>query len=273
MVNRYINEYDSSILSNYFKDIKHSEPLSPEEEIDLAIKIKEGDEDAVERLVLSNLRFVISIAKDYQNQGIPLSDLINEGNMGLIRAAYKFDHTKGFKFISYAVWWVKQSILQFINDNSRLIRLPTNVINKVSSIKKEQNDFQLLNDGEFVEGYEDLDMELSAYHNNNCTSIHKTINEEGDELVDILGYEEEEDYYEVTDHLKEELNNALSLLEDRERDIIECYYGINTDHEAMTLEGIGDKYGITKERVRQVKERAIKKLRNSAYNLYKVLNE
>jgi RNA polymerase primary sigma factor len=281
MGKKFINNYDTSVLSNYFKDIKNSKPLTSDEEVDLAIRIQNGDLDAVNKLVTANLKFVISIAKDYQNQGIPLSDLINEGNIGLIRAAYKFDPERKFRFISYAVWWVRQSILQFINDNSRLIRLPTNVINKISSIKKELNQYELKNGYTAITdlGLEGdcIHSEIEAYNNNICTSLNNKINPFGDdddnEFTDIIGYEEEEDYYEVTEHLKEELGKALSGLDERERDIIECYFGINRNTEAMTLEGIGDKYGITKERVRQVKERAIKKLRHNAYNLYKVLNE
>jgi RNA polymerase primary sigma factor len=279
MKNKFINNYDASILNNYFKDIRTSEPLTSEEENELAVRIQNGDEDAVKTLVTANLKFVISIAKDYQNQGIPLADLINEGNMGLIKAAYKFDATRGFRFISYGVWWVKQSILQFINDTSRIIRLPTNVINKIAMIKREHNDYELVNgytsynDVEFDE-LSCTDSDIEAYNNNTCTSLNNKINEDGDELIEVIGYEEEEDdYYDVTDDVKEELDIALSGLDERERDIIECYFGVNRTTEAMTLEGIGDKYGITKERVRQVKERAIKKLRNNAYNLYKVLNE
>lgn len=278
MGNKFINNYDASVLSNYFKDIRESEPLTSEEEVELAESIQDGDVNAVHKLVTANLKFVISIAKDYQNQGVPLSDLINEGNIGLIKAAYKFDSTKGFRFISYAVWWVRQSILQFLNDNSRTIRLPTNVINKISSIKKEHNDYELINgetsisDMDF-DDYNCMGSEIDAYNNNICTSLNNHIGPDGDEYGDLIGYEEEDDYYEITDPVKMELEKSLSGLDERERDIIECYFGINRESEAMTLEGIGDKYGITKERVRQVKERAIKKLRHNAYNLYRVLNE
>lgn len=278
MGNKFINNYDASVLSNYFKDIRESEPLTSEEEVELAESIQDGDVNAVHKLVTANLKFVISIAKDYQNQGVPLSDLINEGNIGLIKAAYKFDSTKGFRFISYAVWWVRQSILQFLNDNSRTIRLPTNVINKISSIKKEHNDYELINgetsisDMDF-DDYNCMGSEIDAYNNNICTSLNNHIGPDGDEYGDFIGYEEEDDYYEITDPVKMELEKSLSGLDERERDIIECYFGINRESEAMTLEGIGDKYGITKERVRQVKERAIKKLRHNAYNLYRVLNE
>lgn len=276
MSKKYINfDYDDSI-SKYFKDVRKSKLLTYSEEIELAKRIKEGDIRATNKLVESNLKFVVSIAKDYQGQGLPLSDLINEGNYGLIKAASKFDHTKGFRFISYAVWWVRQSIIQSLNDNARIVRLPANVINKISYLNKEIAKFEYANEREPVFG-EILDKDkdtASMLSFPKCASLNDVINEEGDELIELIPSDvESEDKLIIDERIKNQINKTLEILDEREKSIIECYFGINTQCEAMTLEAIGDKYGLTKERIRQIKEKAIRKLRHNAHDLFSLINE
>lgn len=274
MSKKYVNFDADDSISKYFKDVRKSVLLTPEEEVNLAKRIKKGDHLAIEKLVNSNLKFVISIAKDYQGQGLPLSDLINEGNYGLIKAATRFDHSKGFRFISYAVWWVKQSILQSLNDNARTVRLPANIINKLSYINKQINKFELVNEREPSYG-EILDKDseiIDVINYPRCTSLNDIINEEGDELIELIPSEEEEET-RITDRIKAELDETLATLDERERAIVESYFGINTDCEGMTLEAIGEKYGLTKERIRQIKEKAIRKLRHNAQSLFDLINE
>ena len=267
MSNKYLNLNQDDCITKYFKDIKNTKILSKNEEIELAIKIKNGDKLATETLVSSNLKFVIAIAKEYQGNGVSLSDLINEGNYGLIKAASKFDHTKGFRFISYAVWWIRQSIIQSLNDNSRTIRLPSNVFNKINNDKKELDRIKLSGLYDF-----DDNNKLNKIEIPSCKSFNVEINEDGSELQDILYFEEEDNFYDINDTIKIELNRALSILTEREREIIELYYGLNDDIEPATLEGIGDRFGLSKERVRQIKERAIRKLRFNSEDLYDILN-
>jgi len=278
MSKKFVTNYDEDSIGKYFKEVRKSELLTPSEEIDLAKRIQEGDEVAVELLVNANLKFVISIAKEYQNQGLPLADLISEGNYGLVKAAMRFDYTKGFRFISYAVWWIKQSIIQSLNDNSRMIRLPANVILKLAKIRKELAKFEMENEreastGEIInEGDED---ELTILETPTVNSLNKTINEEGSELGELIAdkSDDEVETYEIDQRLKDELSETLSVLDDRERDIIESYFGINKEHCGMTLDDIGSRYDLTKERIRQIKEKAIRKLRHNAHNLFDLLNE
>ncbi len=274
----YVNVNGDDSISKYFKDVRKSELLTSEEEVNLAIRILDGDEKAIDRLVNSNLKFVISVAKEYQGQGLALPDLINEGNYGLVKAATRFDHTKGFRFISYAVWWIRQSIIQSLNDNARMIRLPSNVINKISSMKKEIEKFKLQNEREPIYGdlFDDEGNLIDIFSGPMCSSLNETINEEGDELYLILEDKDalpEENFYGVDERVKDEIDKVLSSLSDREREIIECYYGINKDYDSMTLEAIGDKYSLTKERIRQIKEKAIRKIRHNAHGLFDALNE
>jgi RNA polymerase primary sigma factor len=275
----YINLNGDDSITNYFKEVRKSEVITQAKEVELAIKIKEGDKKAIDELVFANLKFVISIAKEYQGQGLPLSDLINEGNYGLIKAASKFDHTRGFRFISYAVWWIKQSIIQSLNDNARIIRLPSNVINKLSILKKEIEKFKMENEREPVYGDIMLDDEtkhLSEDDIPTCRSLNDTINEEGSELIDIIESiddDKSDNYYDIDEVVKYELEKTLSILTARERAIIEFYYGLNSNYEPMTLEAIGDKFSLTKERIRQIKERAIRKLRFNSSDLYNILNK
>lgn len=276
MNRKYVNFDSDDSISKYFKDVRKSILLSPQEEILLAKKISEGDEKAIHTLVTANLKFVISIAKDFQGQGLPLSDLINEGNYGLIKAATRFDHTKGFRFISYAVWWIRQSIIQSLNDNARIVRLPANIINKLSYLNKEIAKFELANEREPVYGeIFDKDNEvMTLLYFPKCASLNDMINEEGDELIELIPGEIPSDNEVLVDEkVKSELNKTLEILDDRERVIVECYFGINTGFEPMTLEAIGEKYDLTKERIRQIKEKAIRKLRHNAHDLYSLMNE
>jgi RNA polymerase primary sigma factor len=275
MNRKYVTFDTEDSIAKYFKDVRKSVILTPDEEVELAKKIKKGDTKAIDKLVKANLKFVISIAKDYQNQGLPLSDLISEGNYGLIKAANRFDHKRGFRFISYAVWWVRQSILQSLNDNARMVRLPANIINKLSYLNKEIAKFEHANEREPIYGeIFDKDKEvMTMLHFPKCVSLNETINEDGDELIQLIPCEDEEDNMEINSKVKNELNKTLDALDEREKEIIECYFGINKEHEPMTLEAIGEKYGLTKERIRQIKEKAIRKLRHNANDLYSLMNE
>jgi RNA polymerase primary sigma factor len=280
MNKNYINLSGNDCVTKYFKEVRKSKVITPEQEVELAKKIKEGDTKAIDELVFANLKFVISIAKDYQGQGLPLSDLINEGNYGLIKAAQRFDHTRGFRFISYGVWWIKQSIIQSLNDNARIIRLPSNVINKLSSLKKEIEKFKFENEREPVYGdvlFEDTDSETFVEMDlPSCKSLNETVTEDGSELYELIENPEnviEDNFYGVDEVVKFELEKTLSILSDRERVIIDCYYGLNSDFEAMTLEAIGERFKLTKERIRQIKERAIRKLRFNSSDLHDVLNK
>jgi len=272
MSKKFLTYTTDDTISKYFKDVKKSTALTPEQEVELAIKIKNGDQSAIDELVSANLKFVISIAKEYQNQGLPLSDLINEGNYGLIKAATRFDHTRGFKFISYAVWWIKQSIIQSLNENARVVRLPANIINKISKLNKEFGNGED-NEDELLNEMSDFDETLLNYPR--CSSLNQNVNEDGGEIIDLIVGEEIEtslEEIEVTDIVKTELNNILNVLDERERMIIESYFGINTEHDGMTLEAIGDKYDLTKERIRQIKEKAIRKLRHNTSKLQTLIN-
>lgn len=275
MSKKFVNFDSDDSVSKYFKEVRKSTLLTQEEEIELAKKIKNGDQNAIDKLVKANLKFVVSIAKDYQNQGLLLSDLISEGNLGLIKAATRFDHKKGFRFISYAVWWIKQSIIQSLNDNARMVRLPANVINRLSYLNKEIAKFEKDNEREPVYGeIFDKDNEIIALlHYPKCSSLNEVINEDGDELIELIASDNENDDVIIDEKIKEEINNSLSKLDDREKMIIESYFGINTDFEPMTLEAIGERYSLTKERIRQIKEKAIRKLRHNADNLYSLINE
>lgn len=276
MSRKYVNFDVEDNIGKYFKDVRKSIILTPSEEIRLAERIKEGDDKAVELLVNANLKFVISVAKEYQNQGLPLSDLISEGNYGLIKAAKRFDHEKGFRFISYAVWWIRQSILQSLNDNARMVRLPANIINKITYLNKEISKFEFINEREPVYGeIFDKDKEvMDMIYFPKCLSLNETINEDGDELIELIpNLDDEENQLEIDNRVKDELQKTLSVLDEREKEIIENYFGINTNLEPMTLEAIGEKYDLTKERIRQIKEKAIRKLRHNANGLYSLINE
>ena len=276
MTKKFVNFDDERSLSKYFKDLRKTILLTPEQETELAKQIKEGNQEAIEKLVNANLKFVVSIAKDYQNQGLPLSDLISEGNYGLLKAATRFDHTRGFRFISYAVWWIKQSIIQSLNENARTVRLPANVINRLSQLKKEIERFEFENEREPIYGeiLDENNQPVELFTHPKCSSLNETINEDGDQLIDIIVVNDDEtEKFFIDNRIKDELTRTLSVLEERERNIIECYFGINTDCEPMTLEAIGEKYNLTKERIRQIKEKAVRKLRHNAHSLYSLIRE
>lgn len=266
---RFIETSEDSI-SNYLKEVRKIDLLTPEEEVELTKRIAEGDKRAQDKLVSSNLRFVISIAKEYQGQGVPLVDLISEGNYGLIKAATKFDHTKGFRFISYAVWWVKQSILQSLSENSRTVRLPVNITNQLSKIKKEIAQFEQDNH----RAPTDSDMDLSVLLHPSCGSLNDKINEDGDEVLDLISDDSfkkpDEDFFS-DEILKNEIEKTMSVLSEREIKIINMYFGI--DGQSMTLEQIGDEFDLTKERIRQIKEKALRKLKNNCVNLFEFVQK
>jgi len=265
MKSNIITERDD-VITKYFKDIKDSKLLTIPEEVELANKIKEGDTEAINELIEANLKFVISIAKEYQGLGLPLSDLISEGNYGLIKSITKFDVSRGYKFISYSVYWIRQSIIQSLNDNSRMIRLPTNVISKISQLSKKSVEYE-----DIMNGLAD-DPEVYP----TCVSLNEHAGRGGDgqEWVDMIE-DKSPDEYEFADieinKLKNAITNTLKMLNKRERGIIESYYGLNTPCEPMTLEAIGDKYSLTKERIRQIKEKAIRRLRHNNEELYSLI--
>lgn len=261
---RFIDTSEESV-SKYLKDVRKLDMITVEEEVELTKRVAEGDQRAIDKLVKSNLRFVISVAKEYQNQGLPLSDLISEGNLGLIKAAHKFDPTRGFRFISYAVWWVKQSIIQSLNDHSRTVRLPVNINNQISKLKKDMMAFEQEH-GRIVT---DSDMDLSLLSHPTCSSLNEKINEDGDEVLDLIVDPNFNDQFEFSKNqevLKNELEKTLDVLTERERRMISMYFGL--DGNPMTLEQIGDEFNLTKERVRQIKVRSLRKLKGNSDNLF-----
>ena len=263
---------ESASLDKYLQDIGHEPLLSLDEEVELARRIREGDDKALEKLTRANLRFVVSVAKQYQNQGLSLPDLINEGNLGLIKAARKFDETRGFKFISYAVWWIRQSIMQAIAEQGRSVRLPLNQVGSVNKINKVLSKFEQENERrpspeELADELEiPVDkisdtMKVSGRH----ISVDAPFVEgEDNSLLDVLVNDDSPmaDRSLVNESLSKEIDRALSTLTEREKDIIQMFFGINTQE--MTLEEIGDKFGLTRERVRQIKEKAIRRLRQNS---------
>jgi RNA polymerase primary sigma factor len=251
--------------------------ISIDEEIELAQKIRKGGpegEAAKDKLVTANLRFVVSVAKQYQNQGLSLPDLINEGNLGLIKAAEKFDETRGFKFISYAVWWIRQSILQAIAEQSRIVRLPLNQVGSVNKINKVLSKFEQENERRpsVEEISEKLDLpeekidEAMSVNSRHVSVDAPFVDGEDNSLLDVLINDDAPmaDKTLVMESLKAEINNALKMLNERERNVIEAFYGINQPE--LTLEEIGSKYNLTRERVRQIKEKAIRRLRTCTKN-------
>ncbi|MCF8230384.1 MAG: RNA polymerase sigma factor RpoD/SigA [Bacteroidales bacterium] len=267
-------------LEKYLQDVKKYGLVTVEEEIELANKIKKGDREALEKLVKANLRFVVSVAKQYQNQGLTLSDLINEGNIGLIEAATRFDATRGFKFISYAVWWIRQSIMQAISNNTRMIRLPVNKLSELNKIKNATTDLQqeLEREPTFEEiatklSLSEHDIEQSMGNKVNVVSADAPINDHDDgSIMDLLNNDESEmpDMSMHRNSLQVEIERALSLLDPRDADIIRKYYGLGGEM-PYTLSEIGEEFGLTRERVRQIKEASIAKMRKITKN--KVLNE
>lgn len=272
IVKQFTNR-ESQSLDRYLQEIGKVDLLTPEEEVELAVNIKREDPKALERLVKANLRFVVSVAKQYQNQGLSLGDLINEGNLGLIKAARRFDETRGFKFISYAVWWIRQSILQALAEQSRIVRLPLNRVGALNKIGKAYSNLE-----------QEYEREPSA--NELASELEMDINEVADalkiagkhvsmdapfmsgeenRLIDVIENvgQPAPDYSLMTDSLKKEIERVLSSLSEREAEVVKLYFGLNKEH-PLTLEEIGEQFSLTRERVRQIKEKAIKRLRHAS---------
>ena len=271
-----ITNRESASLDKYLQEIGKEDLITVEEEVELAQRIKKGDQEALEKLTKANLRFVVSVAKQYQNQGLSLPDLINEGNLGLIKAAEKFDETRGFKFISYAVWWIRQSILQALAEQSRIVRLPLNQVGSLNKINKAFARFEQENERtpspEELANVLDLPKEkvsdtlrVSGRH----VSVDAPFSDgEDNNLLDVLVNTDSPnaDRGLINESLSTEVERALATLTDRERDIIRYFFGIGCPE--MTLEEIGEKFGLTRERVRQIKEKAIRRLRHSSRNKF-----
>lgn len=273
-ITKSITNRESQSLEKYLQEIGKVSLLVPEEEVDLAKRIKQGDHAALEKLTKANLRFVVSVAKQYQNQGLSLSDLINEGNLGLIKAAQRFDETRGFKFISYAVWWIRQSILQALAEQSRIVRLP---LNKVGSLNKINKAFARLE--QEYEREPSCD-ELAASLNIAPREVAKTlsiaarhvsmdapfIDGEDNSLLDVLEDKDTpttDSRLEYRESLRDEIDRSLCSLPDRQREVVKSYFGIGCKH-PVSLEDIGKKIGLTRERVRQIKDKGVLKLKNSS---------
>lgn len=264
---------ESQSLDKYLQEIGKVNLLTLEDEIQLAIRIRKGDRSAFEQLTKANLRFVVSVAKQYQNQGLSLGDLINEGNLGLIKAAKRFDETRGFKFISYAVWWIRQSILQALAEQSRIVRLPLNRVGALNKIGKaysnlEQEFEREPNAAELAKALEmDINevseaLKISGRH----VSMDAPFTQgEENRLLDVIENDElpSPDHFLMSESLKVEINRILSTLTDREAEVIKLYFGLNKEH-SLTLEEIGERFNLTRERVRQIKEKAIRRLRHAS---------
>ena len=272
-ISKQVTNRELASLDKYLQEISKLELISVEEEVLLAQKIRAGDQYALEKLCKANLRFVISVAKQYQNQGLSLPDLINEGNLGLIKAAQKFDETRGFKFISYAVWWIRQGILQAISEQSRIVRLPLNKLGALNKIKKayaqlEQEYERAPNSTEVAAllNISETEVDDTMFYSGRQVSVDAPllIDEEGT-MLDILKSDESPtpETGLLFDSLRQEIERAIATLTPREADIIQCFYGLNGKY-PLTLEEIGEKFNLTRERVRQIKEKAIRRLKNTS---------
>lgn len=272
-ITKSITNRESQSLEKYLQEIGKVDLITPEEEVQLARRIREGDQIALEKLTKANLRFVVSVAKQYQNQGLTLSDLINEGNLGLIKAAKRFDETRGFKFISYAVWWIRQSILQALAEHSRIVRLPLNRVGSLNKISKAFS--QLEQEFERDPSVDELAslLEISSDEVENTLNIsgrHVSMNApfvQGEEntLLDVLVNDDAPDADEGLMHesLANEIERSLATLTERQKEVIKLYFGIGMDH-GLSLEDIGEKFDLTRERVRQIKDKALKRLRHTS---------
>ncbi|HRN40772.1 MAG: RNA polymerase sigma factor RpoD/SigA [Flavobacteriales bacterium] len=272
-ITKSITNRDSASLDKYLQEIGREELITAEDEVELARKIKQGDQRALEKLVKANLRFVVSVSKQYQNQGLTLPDLINEGNLGLIKAAQRFDETRGFKFISYAVWWIRQSILQAIAEQARIVRLPLNQVGSLNRINKafskleqeyerepsidELADLLEIGDDKIVDS-----MKISGRH----VSVDAPFRDDEDgNLLDVLANNDtpNSDVTLMNESLQREISRSLATLTDKEQDVLKMFFGIGLVH-PLSLEEIGEKFNLTRERVRQIKEKAIRRLRHSS---------
>lgn len=273
-ITKSITNRESQSLEKYLQEIGKVDLLTPEEEVELAKRIKQNDQAALEKLTKANLRFVVSVAKQYQNQGLSLSDLINEGNLGLIKAAQRFDETRGFKFISYAVWWIRQSILQALAEQSRIVRLPLNKVGSLNKINKafseleqeyerEPTPEELAGQLEITTDEVETTLGVAARH---ISMDAPFVDGEDNSLLDVLENTTTpatDAQLEYLESLRREIDRSLGTLTDRQADVIRLYFGLNVDH-PMSLEDIGDKFGLTRERVRQIKDKAINKLRSAS---------
>ncbi len=275
-ITKSITNRESQSLDKYLQDIGKEELITAEEEVELARRIKQGDQRALEKLTRANLRFVVSVAKQYQNQGLTLPDLINEGNLGLIKAAQKFDETRGFKFISYAVWWIRQSILQALAEQARIVRLPLNQVGSLNKINKAFS--RLEQEYERPPSAEELAEPLEVPEDKikeslNVSGRHVSMDaplstsEDGGTLMDVMANSDspKADHQLMAESLQREIERSLSTLTDKEREIIRLFFGIGMNH-GLTLEEIGAKFSLTRERVRQIKEKAIRRLRHTSRN-------
>ena len=273
-ISKSITNRESASLDKYLQEIGHEELLTTDQEVELAQRIRKGDKRALERLTKANLRFVVSVAKQYQNQGLSLPDLINEGNVGLIKAAEKFDETRGFKFLSYAVWWIRQSILQAIAEQSRLVRLPLNQVGSVNKITRELNKFEQEHErkpsvdeiAERVDLPEDKIADAMKANSRHVSMDAPIADGEDSSMIDFLsGDSSNTDRELAIESLKAEVSRILKLLTDKEQKVLRAFFGIDGSPE-MTLDEIGEKYNLTRERVRQIKEKALRRLRHNTKN-------
>ena len=268
-ISKSITNRESASLEKYLQEIGHQDLLTADEEVELAQQIKKGDRKALERLTKANLRFVVYVAQQYQNKGLSLPDLINEGNLGLIKAAERYDETRGFKFISYAVWWIRQSILQAIAEQSRIVRLPLNQVGSVNRIARELNKFEQENErkpsveemADRIDLPEEKIAEAMKINTHHVSMDAPFADGEDNSLLDFLPNTDSPSTDNVLDQesLRTEIGRVLDVLNDREQKVIKAFFGIGMQE--MTLEEIGDKYNLTRERVRQIKEKAIRRLR------------
>jgi RNA polymerase primary sigma factor len=273
-ITKSITNRESQSLEKYLQEIGKVELITPEEEVKLAIRIKQGDQKALDKLTKANLRFVVSVAKQYQNQGLTLPDLINEGNLGLIKAAQRFDETRGFKFISYAVWWIRQSILQALAEQSRIVRLPLNKVGLTNRIQKaySQLEQQFEREPSPEELAEVLELEIEEVSSTlgiggRHISVDTPLSEgEDNTLIDVMenpNSESASENLEYNESLKTDIDRSLQTLTERQKEVICFFFGIGVDH-PMSLEDIGDRFSLTRERVRQIKDKAITKLRSNS---------
>ncbi|HZX63155.1 MAG TPA: sigma-70 family RNA polymerase sigma factor [Bacteroidales bacterium] len=272
-ITKQVTNRETASLDKYLQEIGKVELITADEEVSLAQRIKQGDQAALEKLTKANLRFVVSVSKQYQNQGLSLPDLINEGNLGLIKAAQRFDETRGFKFISYAVWWIRQSILQALAEQSRIVRLPLNKIGSINKINKayaqlEQQFEREPNADEIATLLEISENEVKESMKNSGRHVSMDaplVQDEDNTMYDVLKSEENTtpDTGLLYESLRKEIERAVSTLTQREADVIRLYFGLNGSH-PMTLEEIGEKFDLTRERVRQIKEKAIRRLKHTS---------
>lgn len=273
-ISKSITNRESQSIEKYLQEIGKEDLLTPEEEVELARRIRQGDQTALEKLTRANLRFVVSVAKQYQNNSLSLNDLINEGNLGLVKAAQKFDETRGFKFISYAVWWIRQSIIQALAEHSRMVRLPLNKVGSLTKINKIFSELEQKYQREptpeevaLVMGITLEEVEATLGISARHVSMDAPFTDgESNALIDVLenaNAEETDKHLDYKDSLRIETERTLASLTDREKEVIKLFFGIGVEH-PMTLEDIGDQLGITRERIRQIKDKAITKLRSQS---------